>query len=915
MRALPGQIWNQRKHPRRVVRLLWWGALACAAAAVAATPALRGLATLAWAAGGILTLLAAAGWGIFHPRAVLAGAGAALRWALWLTPLTVLALIAGLSALAAQAPALGAAFFPVISGAELGLALVFSPLVLLFLLALGMAAAAVGAWEGRRRPGRSAAAAGVAAWWLTTLGLLPLVFGARDERQGLLWLGLPLGCFWVSRVASRVAGDPQSVLHRGLRWVSRRLVLRWRRGDRTRTADLRGLALGLAGGAVALALSVGDLLTPIQASALSFYLQVRGMPTFGGVPPGVRDAQEQIVLLQMDEATRHRALTRASEAAVQAELIRHITPWQPPAVVVSAPVLAVPSVMPQPPPPPGSGSGIRVGRRPGSRGAEPPAPFTEVPGFSEAAARRSVTDLPALDGALRAAGNVYLTLTSGLTPADLELGPDGELVPRPSADALGKGMGQLRAAARDVAQGEVQAFGSLRIPALSVRWPGSEPPLALLLAAQVQGQPAAPRAVAGGDAVELAGARFPLFPGRRVLVTFHGVPSGEPFHRVPYGAVLRQEPVFVEDPGGGAGRWVPMREYLRDRLVFLDSLASRRRPTPAGLLSNQEVLAHAAVTLLAPDPITPLPRAAGVAAALLLGCLAGALSMRREPLDAGWRTAVVAFGVIAVSLLAFMAGGTWIDPVLPLCALVAGNLLAAQFNFTAEREDRERSRGLLERFVAPQVVEQLLDNVDGLGLGGKRQQVCVLFADVRNFSGFAERHSPEMVVEVINDYLTAMTQALFEHEGILDKYTGDGLMAFFPISGRTEEVRRAVTAALAMRDAAMAVSSRLEERGEQALAIGIGMHYGEAVVGLVGNPRQFNYTALGQAVIVSQRLQGIAGGGEVVVSETVYEASGGDIPAQAGAPVRVKGISQPVTPYRVLGPGEEEPGAPEGGAA
>src|SRR5262249_53727476 len=145
-------------------------------------------------------------------------------------------------------------------------------------------------------------------------------------------------------------------------------------------------------------------------------------------------------------------------------------------------------------------------------------------------------------------------------------------------------------------------------------------------------------------------------------------------------------------------------------------------------------------------------------------------------------------------------------------------------------------------------------------------------------------------------------EALYEHGGILDKYTGDGLMAIFRVTGETEEeVARAVRAALAMRDAAAAVSARLAERGEDPLALGIGMHFGEAIVGLIGNPDHFNYTALGRTVIVSQRLQTLAQGGEVVVSDAVYASVGAEFAADAGDPVHVKGLSQPVRPFWILG--------------
>jgi adenylate cyclase len=200
-----------------------------------------------------------------------------------------------------------------------------------------------------------------------------------------------------------------------------------------------------------------------------------------------------------------------------------------------------------------------------------------------------------------------------------------------------------------------------------------------------------------------------------------------------------------------------------------------------------------------------------------------------------------------------------------------------------------------------------------LNLGGERRQVCVLFADVRNFTGFAETHTPEQVIEAVNRYMTALTHVLHAHRGILDKYTGDGLMALFrddalaatALVGEHERrralVTQAVQAALDMQAAVQNLSRERAAENLPALGVGIGLHFGEAVVGLVGNPVHIiNYTALGHAVVVAARLQGVAGPGEVVVSETVHQVVAGRFTVEARDPIPVKGLSVPVRPYRVL---------------
>jgi adenylate cyclase len=259
--------------------------------------------------------------------------------------------------------------------------------------------------------------------------------------------------------------------------------------------------------------------------------------------------------------------------------------------------------------------------------------------------------------------------------------------------------------------------------------------------------------------------------------------------------------------------------------------------------------------------------------------------------------------LVAGISLVFVLRLVWLDPVLPLIAAVLAFMLVTQFTFSLEHVALQRNRALLQRFVAPQVVEELLEDPENkLGLGGRRQRICVLFADVRNFTPFAERHTSEEVIETINAYMTALTEALHAYGGILDKYTGDGLMAIFRITEDPpdDEIQEAVLAALAMRDVAKSVSKRFQDQEKEPLHVGISMHYGEAVVGLVGNPNQFNYTALGHTVVVAARLNSVAPPGDVLVSDTVFQAISQTFTVEECDEVMVKGLSLPVRPYRVV---------------
>ena len=351
-------------------------------------------------------------------------------------------------------------------------------------------------------------------------------------------------------------------------------------------------------------------------------------------------------------------------------------------------------------------------------------------------------------------------------------------------------------------------------------------------------------------------------------------------------------------------RWLTPREFFADKRVFVEALAPHTHQTPAGPRGEMEIQAQATANLLHGQPFGTVPFGIIALVVLVLSAVVGQLCVGRAPLEALWRVAlpIVLAGGACFAMTAF--GSYRTDPVLPVLGGVLAFVMVTQFTFAVERDERSRNRSLLTRFIPPQAVEELLDDPEGkLGLGGKRRRIVVLFADVRGFSGFAEKSTPEEVVATMNRYLMVMTDALNDHDGILDKYTGDGLMALFLVDENKAEadVLRAVRAAEAMAKAVLDLAKTMQTEGGAELAVGLGLHYGEAVVGLVGHPtRQVNYTALGHTVVVAARLQTLAAGGDIIVSDAVYRAlPSGTLTAEAGETVTVKGVADPVQIYRI----------------
>lgn len=215
-----------------------------------------------------------------------------------------------------------------------------------------------------------------------------------------------------------------------------------------------------------------------------------------------------------------------------------------------------------------------------------------------------------------------------------------------------------------------------------------------------------------------------------------------------------------------------------------------------------------------------------------------------------------------------------------------------------ERKRLEAQRKLFERMVSPAVIQQLDPN--SLALGGKRTDITVLFADIRGFTSFSETLSPEQLVSVLNRYLAAGAEAVLDEEGTVDKFLGDAVMAWFnaPIP-QPDHTLRAVRAALKLRDRIAELHAALPP--EAHLAFGVGIHYGDAVLGLIGTEKRLEYTAIGDSVNTTKRLQENAGKNQIVISHNAYERVKDQINVLQMEPMTVKGKRESIPVYEVLG--------------
>lgn len=241
------------------------------------------------------------------------------------------------------------------------------------------------------------------------------------------------------------------------------------------------------------------------------------------------------------------------------------------------------------------------------------------------------------------------------------------------------------------------------------------------------------------------------------------------------------------------------------------------------------------------------------------------------------------------------------------------DLLSAMANLSAigiqkqqlarKAREEEELRGRLARYHSPDVVEHIMREglAGGAGtLSVSEKEVTVLFSDIKGFTSISERLEPQQVAEILNEYFTRMTDIVFEYGGTLDKYIGDAIMALFgaPFS-KEDDAERAVHAAIKMQKELAALMGRGSTK--EKFSVRIGINTGMVVAGNIGSPRRVDYTVLGDAVNVAQRLESIAQPGQILIGGSTCEKVKGRFKLNEIGMQRVKGKDEEVMVYEVLG--------------
>ncbi|MFY9227295.1 MAG: adenylate/guanylate cyclase domain-containing protein, partial [Blastocatellia bacterium] len=246
---------------------------------------------------------------------------------------------------------------------------------------------------------------------------------------------------------------------------------------------------------------------------------------------------------------------------------------------------------------------------------------------------------------------------------------------------------------------------------------------------------------------------------------------------------------------------------------------------------------------------------------------------------------------------------------LDLLSAIASQTSMALDNATAHNRLMKEAlaREAYGRFLPDKVVNKILESPESLKLGGTNVEATILFADVRGFTPLSEKLQPQEIVELLNEYFTNMTDIIFSHQGILDKYMGDGLMALFGVAYDDQEAKEnapinAAKAAIDMQRRMVMLRKKFYEQFGHEVNIGIGINTGVITVGFIGSNRRMEYTGIGDPVNLAARLEANSKNSSthILISSATYERIKDEIVAKRLAPIEVKGKSEPQEVYEVV---------------
>jgi adenylate cyclase len=405
----------------------------------------------------------------------------------------------------------------------------------------------------------------------------------------------------------------------------------------------------------------------------------------------------------------------------------------------------------------------------------------------------------------------------------------------------------------------------------------------------------------GGHFAGIAGSEVPIDDQGRMSVLWHG--GSNVYPRLPIWQVICS---IYPDQCPADVQHIPP-SYFHDKIVLIGASATASydaHPTPFATAAPGFVVhATAMDNLLNGEAIRESPQWLLGLLVVSMAAVGGAALFFLRHLARAALLLLVVVVVYVAGCFALYAHVHFAAPVVAPClALVLsfGASTAARY-ITTGRQLRQ-TRGMLDRYMSPQLVEYVMANIDGLQLDGDKRELTILVSDVRNFTTLTERSDPLQLIALLDEYFAAMTEIIFRHNGIVDKFIGDGILAYW--GAFTPEVNHAAEAA----QTALEMIARVKElnlewaqQGRENIAIRIGINTGSVIFGNIGSGKKIEFTVIGDAVNVAARLEGLNKEFDtsIMVSQSTQERIAGLAQTRALGGYKVKGKTVETTVYEL----------------
>ncbi|CAB5154964.1 Adenylate cyclase (EC [Olavius algarvensis associated proteobacterium Delta 3] len=397
----------------------------------------------------------------------------------------------------------------------------------------------------------------------------------------------------------------------------------------------------------------------------------------------------------------------------------------------------------------------------------------------------------------------------------------------------------------------------------------------------------------GVDSIRVGSFRIPTDEFGRILINYRG--GKQTFPHIPVTDILNS--AVPDDP-------------MRDKIVIVGATAVGiydLRVTPFGsVFPGLEIHANIIDSLLRGDYLY-LP-AWGVIfdimVILVFGSFLGFV-LARVGVISGAITGLVLFvGYIVLCQLLFSINGWVMNLVYPLSVILAVYIAVTGYRYLVETRQKKFVKDAFSTYLAPSVVRDLIESPERLVLGGEERVITAFFSDVEGFTSISERLTPRELVELLNEFLTEMTEIILTHEGTVDKFEGDAIIAFFGAPNELESQEEvACMACIEMQKRLAQLRDKWRKKGMPELMMRIGLSTGPAVVGNMGSKSRMDYTMMGDTVNTAARLEGVnkVYGTYTMISDSTFRDAGEWIRTRELDAIKVVGKAEPVKIYELLG--------------